>query len=403
MFKPTKALYKMAELSKPVRIIQGSQGAGKTIGILMLMINHAQHNPGKEMTIFQYEKSKMNKTVMRDFIKIMKSLEFYKENEWNRTESIYKFDNGSYIEFAGLDAADVGKGFRRDVIYFNELNRGKITLDTFTQLQSRCTITYADYNPDEAFWVHTDVIKEDNAEMIILTFEDNEELPKSERDSILKYKEKGYHNPDGDINDEKNIKSKYWSNKWVVYGLGLPGKLDGSIYSDWEITDSIPEEAELIGTGLDFGYSNDPTAAVTVYKYNNELIVNEILFKKGLAISEIAKALKQYTTGIVYCDSAEPRSIAELQRYGIKAYGVKKGKGSVIAGIDILREFTILVTKGSKNLIIALKNYSWLVDSSGDTINKPSHLYSDILDALRYLAIMKLGHKKVTENRYAIR
>jgi len=403
MYKPTTSLYKIAELSKPVRIIQGSQGAGKTIGILMLMINHAQHNPSKEMTIFQYEKSKMKKTVMNDFIKIMKSLGFYDDNEWNRTESIYRFSNGSYIEFAGLDSSDVGKGFRRDVIYFNELNRGRITLDTFTQLQSRCAITYADYNPDEAFWVHTDVMKDDNAEMIILTFEDNEHLPKSERESILKYKEKGYHNHDGDINDENNIKSKYWANKWVVYGLGLPGKLDGSIYTDWVITDSIPEDAELIGTGLDFGFTNDPSAAVTVYKYNNELIVNEILFQKGLSISEIAKRLKESPkTGIVYCDSAEPRSIAELNKYGIRAIGVKKGKGSVIAGIDILREFTILPTKGSKNLIIALKNYSWIVDSNGDTINKPSHLYSDILDALRYLAVMKLGFKNTTENRYCI-
>lgn len=400
IFKPTTALKKIAKLSKPVRILQGSQGAGKTIGLLMLLINHAQHNENKEITIFQYEKSKMKKTVMRDFIKIMKDLEFFKENEWNRTESVYTFSNGSYIEFTGLDSADIGKGFRRDVIYFNELNRGKITLDTFTQLQSRCGITYADYNPDEAFWVHTDVMKDDNAEMIILTFDDNEGLPESERDSILKYKEKGFIDPEGDLKDEDNIKSKYWANKWIVYGLGLPGQLDGSIYTDWEIIDKIPEEATLIGSGLDFGYSNDPTAVVTVYKYNDEIVANEILFKKGLAISEIAKHLKQFKTGPIYCDSAEPRSIAELQKYGVRAIPVKKGRGSVVEGIDILREKTILVTKGSSNLITGLKNYSWLKDSEGKSINKPSHLYSDIMDALRYLAVMKLGKK--SEASYAI-
>jgi phage terminase large subunit len=398
-FKPTTALNKIAKLSKPVRILQGSQGAGKTIGLLMLLINHAQHNTNKEITIFQYEKSKMKKTVMRDFIKIMKDLEFYKELEWNRTESIYTFSTGSYIEFAGLDSADIGKGFRRDIIYFNELNRGKITLDLFTQLQSRCAITYADFNPDEAFFIHTEVLKDDNAEMIVLTFEDNEGLPDSELQSILKYKEKGFYDPDGDVHNEKNVKSKYWANKWIVYGLGLPGKLDGSIYTDWEIINRVPEEATLIGSGLDFGYQ-DPTAAVSVYKYNGTIIVDEILHGKGLSISEIANTLKEHKTGIVYCDSAEPRSILELNRYGVKALGVKKGKGSVIAGIDILREQTIKITKSSANLVQGFKNYSWMIDSEGKTINKPSHMYSDIMDALRYLAVMKLGHKK--EASYAI-
>ncbi|MCK4521626.1 MAG: phage terminase large subunit [Nanoarchaeota archaeon] len=391
-FKPTQALYKIAALRKPIRAIEGSQGAGKTIAILMLLINHAQHNRNKSITVFQYERSKMKKTVVRDFIKIMQSLGFYVGVEWNKTESVYTFPTGSYIEFLGLDEADVGKGFRRDIIYFNELNRGRITLDTFVQLQSRCTITYADYNPDERFWLHTDILKNDNVDFIRVTYLDNEYIPKGELKAILDYRAKGFHDPNGSLTDEANIKSSYWANKWIVYGLGMPGKMDGTIYSDWEVIDSIPPEAKLIGAGLDFGYSQDPTAVVIVYKYNDDIVVDEVLFRKGLGISEIANSLKGLKTGTIYCDSADPRSIAELKRYGIPAVGVRKGRGSVIAGVELLQSKHMLITKRSVNLIKALGHYSWSTDREGNKLNKPNHLWSDILDALRYLAISKLRH-----------
>lgn len=404
MYQPTTALYKIAALNKPIRVIQGSQSAGKTVGILMLLINSAIHNKDRSITIAQNELSKARRTVIRDFVKIMKSFEFYKESEWNKSESIYRFSNGSYIEFMGLDSSDIGKGFRRDILYINECNKPGITLDTFIQLQSRCNITYVDFNPDNVFWIHTDVIKNPNADFIILTYLDNEFVPKGELDAILSYKEKGFYNPDGDILNPDNVKSKYWSNKWIVYGLGLPGTIDGSIYSDWEIVQSIPEEAELIGSGLDFGYSQDPSACVRVYRYNNDIIVDEVLYMKGLGISDMSVILKESNTGVIYCDSADPRSIAELRKYGIRALPAKKGSGSVLAGIELLRSKHMLITSHSKNLIVALKNYSWDVDKDGNSINKPSHLHSDIVDALRYLAISKLSHHipDKEEKKYSI-
>jgi len=151
MYRPTTALSKIAQLSKPVRVVQGGQGAGKTIGIEMIIQNHAQHNPNKEITIIQAELSKLKKTAMRDFEKIMRSFGMWERSRWNKTESTYTFPNNSYVEFIGLDNADVGKGFRRDVVYFNELNKGGITLDTFIQFSSRAAVTYADFNPDKKF------------------------------------------------------------------------------------------------------------------------------------------------------------------------------------------------------------------------------------------------------------
>jgi phage terminase large subunit len=402
-YKPTTALTRISNLTKPVRVVSGGQGAGKTIALLMLLINSAQHKPGRSITVAQSELSKAKRTVVRDFIAIMKNLEFYDSNEWNKSENIYRFDNGSYIEFIGLDSTDIGKGFRRDILYINEANRPGITLETFIQLQSRCKITFVDYNPDALFWVDTDVLTEENAEQLILTHEDNEELPTQERTAILSYAIRGYHNPNGDITDPNNIKSSFWANKHIVYCLGLTGKLDNTIYTDWEIYDSIPEEATLLGTGLDFGFVSDESASVIVYKLNDDIIIDELFFEKGLTISSMATIFKSVTPGMIYADAAEPRSINELHRYGLRVVGAKKGAGSVLDGIKLLQAKHMIVTRRSKNVIKALENYKWLVDDAGNSIPKPNHNYSDILDALRYLAIMKLRHNVSTsEKKYSI-
>ena len=379
------------------------QGASKTISILMLLINSAQHKPGRTITIAQSELSKAKRTVVRDFVAIMKGLEFYQENEWNRSENIYRFNNGSTIEFIGLDTTDIGKGFRRDILYVNEANRPGITLETFIQLQSRCKITFVDYNPDAIFWVDTDVLNQPNAEFITLTHLDNEFLPKQERDVILSYAIRAYHDPNGNIYDPNNVKSNYWHNKNIVYCLGLTGKLDNTIYTDWEIMDSIPEDATLLGTGLDFGFVSDESASVIVYKYNDDIVIDELFFEKGLTISAMATIFKSTTPGMIYADAAEPRSINELHRYGLRVVGAKKGAGSVLDGIKLLQAKHMIVTRRSANVIKALENYKWMVDDAGNSIPKPNHNYSDILDALRYLAIMKLRHNiETSDKKYSI-
>jgi len=356
----------------------------------MLIINHCQHNPNKECTVFQGEKSKMKKTVVRDFIKIMKSLDIFIRDNWNKTESVYTFGNGSYIEFVGLDMPDIGKGFRRDIVYFNEANKGRITHDTFVQIQSRSFITYLDYNPDKSFWAHTEVIEDKNTEFLILTFHDNEYLPEGEKDSILRYRDKGYHDPHGSYDKEENIKHAYWANKWRVYGLGLVGRLDGVIYSDWHEIDTVPKDAEYIGTGLDFGFTNDPSAAIDLYRYNSELILDEVFSRKGLSNRDIANGLKGDINRIVYADSAEPKSIAEIRAYGIRILPADKGKDSVSFGIEILQDFTLRPTKRSTNMIKSLEGYMWKIARDGKVTNIPHHDNSDESDAVRYCAIMKL-------------
>ncbi len=391
-YQPTVALKKIARLTKKTRVIQGGQGAGKTIGIEMILINHAQHNPGREITIIQAELSKLKKTAVRDFIKILRSYDHFEINRWNKTDSTYTFPNGAYIEFLGLDKSDVGKGFRRDVVYFNELNKGGITLDAYTQFASRAKIVYADFNPDRRFWLHDEIIPDDDTDFLILTYNDNEHLPQSELKEILKYKDKAFHNPElDDLFNETNIKSKYWSNKWRVYGLGLVGYLDGLIFDNWTKINNVPKEAEYLGTGLDFGYSNDPTAITDIYKWNGKRILDEICYKTGMVNNDIARILKG--KGIVYADSSEPKSIEEIRRTGIDIRGATKGPDSINYGINTMLDQQYLVTRRSVNLKTELNSYTWAIDKNGNTVNKPVDMYNHLIDGIRYHEMETVGLK----------
>ena len=310
----------------------------------------------------------MKRTVIRDYKKICKDWGVLEnEHDFNKSESKHEYFNGSYLDFLGADVNDVGKGFRRDILYINEAD--KMDVDTAVQFISRASLTIIDYNPDSLFW-GDDFINENN--FITLTFQDNEYLAESEVKSILDYKAKGFFNtdlPTESLFSDGNIKNKYWSNKWRVYGLGLVGNLDGVIFDNWSTIDEVPGDARLIGIGLDFGYTNDPTAAVEVYKYNGKRILNEIVYRTGMLNSDIAKVLPKNT--FVYADSAEPKSIEEIRRAGINIMPVTKGADSIIYGIQTMQTQEYLITSKSKNIINEFQKYIWQKDKRGDTQNKP--------------------------------
>lgn len=385
--------------NEDVFVIRGGQGASKTISILELIIQ-ALLSSSKEATILSSELAKMKRTVVRDYKKICKDWGVFKtENDFNKSESKHEYDNDSYLDFLGADVTDVGKGFRRDILYINEAD--KMDIETAVQFISRAGLTIIDYNPDWLFW-GDDYINENN--FITLTFEDNEYLSESELRSILEYKTKGFRNPDLPFDllfKEENIKNKYWANKWKVYGLGMIGALEGVVYSNWSEIESIPDEARLIGYGLDFGYTNDPTAIVEVYKWNDKRILNELCYSRRLSNSEIAKKIT--TTMPCYCDSAEPKSIADLRMLKIKALPVTKGADSIDYGIQIVQEQNYLVTSTSKNLIEELQKYTWAKDKkTGEALNKPIDKYNHAMDALRYHEMETVGLGK-NKGKYDIR
>jgi phage terminase large subunit len=392
-YKYSKAYFKVLDLiqknpKETVFVIRGGQGASKTISILELIIQSLISSE-KEVSVLSSELSKMKRTVIRDYKKICKDWGVLKnEIDFNKSESKHDYFNGSYLDFLGADTNDVGKGFRRDILYINEAD--KLEIDTAVQFISRSKLTIIDYNPDCLFW-GDDYINENN--LITLTFEDNEYLPQSEVDSILDYKTKGFYNPNLPFEllfKDENIKNKYWSNKWKVYGLGMIGSLDGVVYSNWGEIATIPEGARLLGYGLDFGYSNDPTAIVEVYKWNDKRILNEICYSRGLSNDMIASKIN--TRLPCYCDSAEPKSIDELKKFKINALPVTKGADSINYGIQIMQKENYLVTSNSINLIDEFQKYTWAKDKkTGDALNKPIDKYNHAMDAVRYHEMESIG------------
>jgi phage terminase large subunit len=301
---------------------------------------------------------------MRDFKRILQAHRYWKDSRWNATDSIYTFETGSQLEFFSSDNGDKLRGARRDRLFINEANN--VTFDAFQQLEVRTNeFVYLDWNPTTEFWYYTDVKgKRDDVDEVTVTYKDNESLSPSIRRSI-----------------EQRKNNKQW---FQVYGLGQLGEIESRIYTGWQIIDEVPKEARLEKYGLDFGYTNDPTAIVAIYYFNNGYILDEITFQKGLSNKEIADILKGQSAALTVADSAEPKSIDEIKSYGIKIIPSVKGPGSVLQGIQYVQSQNISVTKRSTNVIKEYRNYIWMTDKAGKIINEPDHLYSHSMDAIRY-------------------
>lgn len=391
--RTTRALRKIAALKKRIWVIQGGQGAGKTFSILTLIVNHCASQKDREVIIASSELSKMKLTVVKDFIKILKSFGIY--NSWSfKAGSFYRFDSGSFVKFIGLDQEDIGKGLRTDLVYINEAN--KISFEAYRELTSRAKRVIMDYNPNEAFWAHEEVKPREDADFLVLTYLDNEYLSEEEVGEILYFKNKAYFDPDlPDYDRPDNIRSEYWRNNWRVYGLGLEGSLEGVIFKNWHQVDAVPVESQLLGYGQDFGFSNDPAALVAVYKWNGAVVLHELIYRAGLTNSQLAKEWDAagVSRGVwIYADQSEPKSIKELTGYGFKVKPADKGKDSITFGIDLLQSYDLYITAQSFNLIEELKSYKWAHDRNGRPMGKPEDRNNHAIDAARYAAIMLLKH-----------
>jgi len=375
MFKRTTATNKVLALKRRIKIIQGGTSASKTYSILAVLINKAIKIPSLEISIVAETIPSLRRGALKDFIKILKWTNRFNESQFNKSLLTYEFKNGSIIEFFSADDSSKLRGARRDILYINECNN--VTFDSYNELAIRTRKeVYLDFNPANEFWVHTELKDESDSDFLILTYKDNEALDQSIIDQIEK-------------NRDKAKTSSYWANWWKVYGEGQLGMLEGVVFSNWKQIDTIPKEAKLLGLGLDFGYTNDPTAIIEIYNYNGQRIVNELVYQTGLLNSDIAKLLPKNV--IVYADSSEPKSIDEIRRYGITIKGVTKGKDSINYGIDVIQRNEYLVTSNSGNLIKELRSYIWDTDKQGKRLNKPIDFHNHAIDALRYHEMETLG------------
>ena len=377
MFTQTQAVKRLRNLDSRIKIVRGGSSAGKTIAILMILIDYAIKNNYREISIVAESVPHLRRGALKDFLNILKGTNRYDERKFNKTTLKYEFSTGSYIEFFSTDQPDRLRGARRTDLFINECNN--VDFESYQQLAVRTSNNiWLDYNPTNLFWVDKELIGQEDTDFITLTYLDNNSLPAS----IVKEIEKA------------RIKAKtstYWANWWKVYGLGEIGSLEGVCIPDWKSIDNIPDDARLLCAGLDFGYSVDPTALIYLYKWNESYIFDEVLYRKGMLNRDISHFLRDNNiTTHLWADSAEPKSISEIRAYGHKIAGVTKGRDSVIYGINLINQNEIYVTSRSKNLIKELQGYVWAKDKEGNNIQKPTGAHPDCIDAARYCLMMQL-------------
>jgi len=386
IYKTSAAFAKIAQLTKPVKIVQGGKGCSKTISILQLFIFTAMSiRKNLILSVVAESLPNLKSGAYRDFEKLLKDMNVYSKFEVNRTDKTFKYGS-NIIEFFSVDGEASRLGSRRTHLYINEADN--IKFETYLELQGRTSdFTIIDYNPRRRFWAHSELINQPNVDFIQLNYLDNEYIPKGELDSILWYKEKAKSG------------NRFWVNKWKVLGLGELGVADGVVFEDYHILNEVPEGAKYLGAGLDFGFSNDETAIIKIYKYNDSIIMKESLYKKGLLNSAIARHITQdaeLANGIIICDSSEPKTIAELRTYNIPVMGVKKGKGSIISGIQIMQEYNLIII--GDNLIEEFTNYSYQKDRSGESLGVPIDKYNNGIDAARYFFMTRLSKSSINHN-----
>lgn len=377
--KPTTAFSKIAELTKPIRLVRGGTSSSKTYSILMYLIFYG-FNRELTINIIGATLPMMKKGVYKDFIKILKELGFYDDKYHNRTDHAYTLNKTTFQFFTGEEPSKL-RGIRGDISYFNEANL--IPFESYSEASSRTKLfCFCDWNPTAIFWADIYLVGQDDVDFITLTYKDNEFLEPKIVADIESWEIKGRTN-------------KFFANKWLVMGLGQLGKQEGAIYTDWEEIEFLPKEAVLIGSGLDFGFTNDPTSLVSVYKFENELIVDEIIYEKGLSNAQISKYIKASDAikSVIYADCSSPQNISDIKSYGIHILPVIKGAGSINYGIGLIQEHHFKVTKRSVNLIKELNNYTWSIDKLGNSTNEPIDNWNHALDALRYFFRMKFSKK----------
>lgn len=366
IFQDTTATRKVFSLKKRIRAVCGGTSASKTISILVWCIDYAQTTTNKLISVVSESYPHLEKGAMLDFENIMKDRGYWKQSSWNQTKHVYTFEGGTKLEFLAVDSYGKAHGPRRDVLFLNECNNLSFAIVDQLIVRTR-HIVWMDWNPTTEFWFYTDMLPHrSDIDFITLTYLDNEAI-----DEVTK----------AEIESHKGNKS--W---WTVYGEGKLGNVEGLIYKDWPILDEIPPEAKLVRRGLDYGYSNDPTAIVDIYEWNQAYIWDEVLYRKGMSNKQIADVILNQPDPnvLVIPDSSEPKSNDELASYGVPVLPANKGPGSVLQGIQYVQRQRIFVTRRSTNIIRERKNYMWIADKDGRIINEPIDIWNHAMDAGRY-------------------
>ena len=342
---------------------RGGTRSGKTFSTLQLLAYIAsQSSRPLLISVVTQTFPQLRQGAMRDFERILPGMNI--PYEVNMTAHIYKIGR-SAVEFFSADQYTKVLGAQRDILFINECNRlgYEVVRQLFVRTGGK---KFLDYNPVSDFWVNSEILTRSDAKLINSTF---------------------IHNPFLSASQVAEIKShEKDENWWRVYGLGLEGRLEGLVFHKWELVDAMPEGCK-VRYGLDFGF-NDPAALIKVGVLGEDLYLEEMIYKRGMITAEIstkmaALGLRKKADRIIG-DSAAAVQIETLYREGWNIHPSKKGNGSIMAGIDLIKRYNIKVIKSSVNLQNELYNYTWEKDKNDKLLNKPIDAYCHLIDAARY-------------------
>lgn len=351
---------------------QGGSRSGKTYNIMLWLIINALNNRCTT-DVVRKTLPALKRSSLKDFTELCDKLKI----NYKKRELEFTFENGSVFSFYSTDADDGQKikGAKRDYLFCNEAN--ELTFDDWTQLIIRTNkIAIIDYNPSitDEHWLNRIKIKE-STYFFKTTYKDNPFLPKVIIESIEELK-----------NTNKSL--------WTIYGLGEQAVIEGVVFENWNIIEKMPNNIRNHKIGMDFGFSNDPTAIIEVAIQGNDIYLNEICYQTKMLTHEIIEELKQLPKYKVIADSQDPRLITEIHRAGINIHGIKKYGGSIKSGILAMQSMKMYVTKQSDNLIKEFKNYTYAQDKDGKWLKEPIDKFNHAIDAIRYAVLDDFGTAK---------
>ena len=356
-------------------INQGGSRSSKTYSLCQVLIVYCLQNPNKVVSIVRKTFPALRATVMRDFFEVLKDLELYEKSSHNMSENIYRFANGSIVEFFSVDDEQKVRGRKRDIGWCNEAN--ELWFEDFQQLNMRTeTKMIFDYNPsDSSSWLYE--LPKDESILIKSTYKDNPFLP----ESIIRQ-----------IEDLARTDEALYQ----IYALGEKAISKTNIFNTWEFITQKPQRFTNYVYGLDFGY-NHPTALMRVYWCEGDIYIEPVLYESYLTTSELIERFKQLNieqTVDILADYSRPEIIAEMQNSG---YNVNNANKNVKSGLNAVKTFKVWC-KQDENLKKEYENYKW--KKIGDNItDEPVKLYDDAMDAVRY-AVMFIKEMYFTEDSY---
>ncbi|MEI8049654.1 MAG: PBSX family phage terminase large subunit [Bacteroidota bacterium] len=358
---------------KKIIIHKGGTGSGKTYDLMIFLIFVvAMREKNRIITIVSESKPHLDIGVIRIMKQLMIQTGTFSTDEFNISTGRYTFKTGSIIEFFSADRIDKALGARRYLLYGNEIN--SLKFEVWDELARRSEFVIGDFNPTSQFWLEKFIEYYGDVEVILSNYTNNPFLTEVERSRIERR-----------VEMDPNFKRIHVDCEY--------GSYEGLVFTAFSVIDGMPEGISR-NYGLDWGFTNDPTALVEIGIKGDNIYMNEKIYQTGLTNSDLAKLLVErgvvkYHDEIV-ADSAEPKSIEDLRRAGFTMIPCFKGEDSIRKGIDFMKSHKLFVTKNSVNLIRELRNYSWIMDKSGNATNKPSDTFNHAIDAARYAIMAKI-------------